>query len=180
MFTRVIPGWKPSPDAYAASVDSFARTCGWLASAGITDDRDGDLWTALVSGLAAQQIADEPGWPPVDRPHRARRDRVPACPRPGRHAMTTTHTDVAVPRIRHGDEADRLATAVYDRLLTVLTDLAPQDWDPPTECTAGRYTTWSPTCWAPPVGTPHPASSSARPCTDGATGRRSTATTPTP
>jgi uncharacterized protein (TIGR03083 family) len=50
--------------------------------------------------------------------------------------MTTTRTDVAdVARIRRGDEADRLATAAYDRLLAVLTDLAPGDWDRPTECT---------------------------------------------
>jgi AcrR family transcriptional regulator len=60
MFTRVIPGWEPSPEAYAISVDSFARMRGWLASAGITDDHDVDLWTALVAGLAAQQIANEP------------------------------------------------------------------------------------------------------------------------
>lgn len=61
MFARVVPGWEPSPDAYAVSVSSFARTRGWLGLAGITDDRDVDLWTALVSGLAAQQIANEPG-----------------------------------------------------------------------------------------------------------------------
>jgi len=61
MFTRVVPGWSPAPDAYAASVDSFTRMRRWLASAAITDDRDVDLWTALVAGLAAQQIANEPG-----------------------------------------------------------------------------------------------------------------------
>lgn len=60
MYTRLIPGWEPSPDAYAASVASFAGTREWLARAGVTDDRDVDLWTATVAGLAAQQIANEP------------------------------------------------------------------------------------------------------------------------
>lgn len=60
MFTRVVPDWEPSPDAYAASIDSFARMRDWLARVGVSDDRDIDLWTALVSGLAAQQIANEP------------------------------------------------------------------------------------------------------------------------
>jgi AcrR family transcriptional regulator len=60
MFTRVIPGWEPAPDAYAASVASFARARDWLARAGITADDDVDLLIALISGLAAQQIANDP------------------------------------------------------------------------------------------------------------------------
>lgn len=60
MFTRAVPGWKPSPEAYAASTESFSRMRTALAGAGIRDDRDIDLWTALLSGLAAQQIANEP------------------------------------------------------------------------------------------------------------------------
>ncbi|WP_299444273.1 TetR/AcrR family transcriptional regulator [uncultured Phycicoccus sp.] len=61
MFTRAVPGWEPSPEAYAASTDSFTRMREALARAGIREDRDVDLWTALVAGLAAQQIANEPG-----------------------------------------------------------------------------------------------------------------------
>lgn len=61
MYTRVIPGWEPSPNAYAASLASFARLREWLAGAGVTDDSDVDLWTTTVAGLAAQQIANEPG-----------------------------------------------------------------------------------------------------------------------
>jgi AcrR family transcriptional regulator len=60
MFTRAVPGWEPSPAAYAASTESFARMREALARAGIRDDRDVDLWTAMVAGLAAQQIANEP------------------------------------------------------------------------------------------------------------------------
>lgn len=60
MFTRAVPGWEPSPEAYAASTESFARMREGLSRVGISDDRDIDLWTALVSGLAAQQIANEP------------------------------------------------------------------------------------------------------------------------
>ena len=32
-----------------------------LAAAGLTEQRAFDMWTALVSGVAAQQIANEPG-----------------------------------------------------------------------------------------------------------------------
>jgi 3-methyladenine DNA glycosylase/8-oxoguanine DNA glycosylase len=32
-----------------------------LAAAGLTDARAFDVWTALVSGIAGQQIANEPG-----------------------------------------------------------------------------------------------------------------------
>lgn len=60
MYTRVIPGWEPSPGAYEASLASFQRTREWLAQVGVTDERDVDLWTATVAGLAAQQIANEP------------------------------------------------------------------------------------------------------------------------
>lgn len=60
MFTRAVPGWEPSPEAYAASTQSFSRMRAALARVGIRDDRDIDLWTALLSGLAAQQIANEP------------------------------------------------------------------------------------------------------------------------
>lgn len=50
--------------------------------------------------------------------------------------MTTTHTDIAtVARIRRGDEADHLATAVYDRLVAELHGLSPHNWTRPTECT---------------------------------------------
>ena len=61
LFTRVIPGWEPSPDAYGASVASFASMAAWLADHGIEGAEALDLWTAVTAGLAAQQTANDPG-----------------------------------------------------------------------------------------------------------------------
>ena len=61
LFTRAIPDWEPSTDAYGVSVASFARTTERLGALGIDDPRDIDLLTALTSGLAAQQLANDPG-----------------------------------------------------------------------------------------------------------------------
>jgi AcrR family transcriptional regulator len=61
LFTRAIPDWEPSPDAYAVSQASFARTVAWLAELGIDDPVAVDLMTAVTSGLAAQQLANDPG-----------------------------------------------------------------------------------------------------------------------
>jgi len=61
MFQRPVPGWEPSPDAYAPSVEFLERTRRAFAARGITDPQDLDLWTALLSGLVSQQLANEPG-----------------------------------------------------------------------------------------------------------------------
>jgi AcrR family transcriptional regulator len=61
LFTRAIPDWEPSADAYGVSVASFARMSERLGALGIDDPRDVDLLTALTSGLAAQQLANDPG-----------------------------------------------------------------------------------------------------------------------
>lgn len=60
LFTRAIPDWTPSQDAYAVSLAQFARASERLAELGIKDAADMDLWTALISGLAAQQLANDP------------------------------------------------------------------------------------------------------------------------
>lgn len=59
LFTAAVPDWQPSAEAYAASVDSYARMRAQLARLGIADGRAVDLWTALTSGLAAQQLAND-------------------------------------------------------------------------------------------------------------------------
>ncbi len=61
MFTNVIPDWQPSPEAYAVSRASYARMEQLLAEHGIEGQRTLDLFTALNAGLAAQQIANDPG-----------------------------------------------------------------------------------------------------------------------
>lgn len=61
MFTRALPGWEPSPEAYAASQRSYRRMADRLAGLGIEGQRTLDLYTALTAGLASQQLANDPG-----------------------------------------------------------------------------------------------------------------------
>ncbi len=60
MFTRAIPGWEPSPAAYAVSIASYERSGATLAGLGVETDEGRDLYIAIVAGLAAQQMANEP------------------------------------------------------------------------------------------------------------------------
>jgi AcrR family transcriptional regulator len=61
MFQRTIPGFEPSAESFALSQQSFARMAEHLARCGIGEPRSVDLYTALVAGLAAQQLANDPG-----------------------------------------------------------------------------------------------------------------------
>jgi AcrR family transcriptional regulator len=61
MFQRTIPGFDPSPESFAISVDSLAVVQRHLAFLGLDDPRDLDLLTALGTGLADQQISNDPG-----------------------------------------------------------------------------------------------------------------------
>jgi AcrR family transcriptional regulator len=60
LFTRALPGWEPSPDAYAVSVTAYEAMAQRLAELGIEGQRTLDLYTALTAGLAAQQLANDP------------------------------------------------------------------------------------------------------------------------
>lgn len=61
LFQRTIPGFEPSAETFAISVDSFAVMQAHLASLGIDDPSDIDLFTAIGTGLADQQISNDPG-----------------------------------------------------------------------------------------------------------------------
>ena len=61
MFQRTIPGFEPSPASLAISVDSLAAVETHLSSLGIDDPRDLDLFTAIGTGLASQQLSNDPG-----------------------------------------------------------------------------------------------------------------------
>ncbi len=61
LFLRTIPDFEPSPESYAIAVEVFAKGHSVLTAAGLGDDADFDLWTALVAGLASQQLANDPG-----------------------------------------------------------------------------------------------------------------------
>lgn len=61
LFTHVLGEWAPSPEAYAVSQRAYGRMVVQFASAGITDPAALDLWTGIVSGLVAQQLANDRG-----------------------------------------------------------------------------------------------------------------------
>jgi AcrR family transcriptional regulator len=61
LFQRTIPNFEPTPQAYAPSVEMMHRLQARFEEHGITHPDAIDLWTALVSGLISQQIANDPG-----------------------------------------------------------------------------------------------------------------------
>jgi AcrR family transcriptional regulator len=61
LFQRTLPGFEPSPESYAPAVRALAGARDVLARNGITQARHIDLWTALVTGLVDQQVANDPG-----------------------------------------------------------------------------------------------------------------------
>jgi AcrR family transcriptional regulator len=61
LFQRTIPGFEPSPESFAPSVEDLEITRQALVEAGGTDPRDLDLLTGLVTGLIDQQISNDPG-----------------------------------------------------------------------------------------------------------------------
>ena len=60
MFTRALPSWQPSPEAYAVSQREYERMTEALAGIGISGADNLDLFTSLAAGLAAQQLANDP------------------------------------------------------------------------------------------------------------------------
>jgi AcrR family transcriptional regulator len=61
LFQRTIPGFEPSPESFKISEDSLAELGAYLATLGVTDPDALDLFTALGTGLADQQISNDPG-----------------------------------------------------------------------------------------------------------------------
>lgn len=61
LFLRTIPGFSPSPGSYRLALDVLARSAEVLAAAGLPAPADLDLWTAVATGLASQQISNDPG-----------------------------------------------------------------------------------------------------------------------
>ena len=61
LFQRTIPGFEPSAESYAPAVETVERVRSVMAGHGITDPQAMDLWTAMVGGLVAQQLANDPG-----------------------------------------------------------------------------------------------------------------------
>lgn len=61
LFTHVLGEWEPSPASYAVSQRVYGRMVVVIAGAGITGRAALDLWTGLIGGLVAQQLANDRG-----------------------------------------------------------------------------------------------------------------------
>jgi AcrR family transcriptional regulator len=61
LFLRTIPGFEPSESAYALAQQAFERMAALMAAAGLQAPEHVDLWTALLTGLATQQVSNDLG-----------------------------------------------------------------------------------------------------------------------
>jgi len=61
MNQRTIPGFEPSPESYAPAVRVLEHGVQTLASLGISEREDFDIWVSLLGGLVDQQLANDPG-----------------------------------------------------------------------------------------------------------------------
>src|SRR3954447_21883655 len=61
MDEQILPGFRPSAQAYAASLECYGRLQQHLRELGCTADDDTDVYTALLAGLVNQQLANDSG-----------------------------------------------------------------------------------------------------------------------
>ena len=61
LFQRTIPGFEPSEESYAVAEQALEQAREQLATLGLHDQETLDLWTAVLTGLADQQISNDPG-----------------------------------------------------------------------------------------------------------------------
>jgi AcrR family transcriptional regulator len=61
LFQRTIPGFEPSAESFEIALEFYALAKGLAEVAGIRTQAQLDVLTALVSGLAHQQVANDPG-----------------------------------------------------------------------------------------------------------------------
>jgi AcrR family transcriptional regulator len=61
LFQRTIPGFEPSSESFEPAQRALAVTQEQLARIGITEARQVDMWTALITGLVDQQVSNDLG-----------------------------------------------------------------------------------------------------------------------
>ena len=61
LFQRTIAGFEPSGESLEVALEFYAIGRAMVEAAGVRTQADMDLFTALVSGLAHQQVANDPG-----------------------------------------------------------------------------------------------------------------------
>jgi AcrR family transcriptional regulator len=97
LFQHLLPGFVPSPQAYAPAVRALQMTREMLARNGVSKPAHWDIWTALMTGLVDQQIANDPRGDRWSRlldevvamflAHCARTDTTPPSDRSGRSQL---------------------------------------------------------------------------------------------
>lgn len=61
LFQFTAPGFEPSPASMELAGQALGDLVEVLAAAGVDDPAEVDLWTAVLTGLASQQVANDPG-----------------------------------------------------------------------------------------------------------------------
>jgi AcrR family transcriptional regulator len=61
LFLRTVPGFEPSESSYSLARAVLERQTAVLRAAGVGGPEQVDLWTALLTGLVAQQLSNDPG-----------------------------------------------------------------------------------------------------------------------
>lgn len=61
LFQRTIPGFEPSPESFAVSIEGLALIGERMAAIGLGDPETLDLLTAIGTGITDQQISNDPG-----------------------------------------------------------------------------------------------------------------------
>ena len=61
LFLRHVPGFVPSAESYALADDVLGRAVKVLNEAGVTQQGDIDCLVAIVAGLIAAQLSNDPG-----------------------------------------------------------------------------------------------------------------------
>jgi AcrR family transcriptional regulator len=60
LFERVVPDFTPSAASMELSSQALGYLEAWLGAAGLTGPADVDFWRAVFTGLAGQQLANDP------------------------------------------------------------------------------------------------------------------------
>jgi len=60
LFQFTAPGFEPSPESMALAGRAVGDLAEVLVVAGVDDPAEVDLWTAVLTGLASQQVANDP------------------------------------------------------------------------------------------------------------------------
>ena len=61
MLQRTVPGFTPTQESHQVALTALSLLLDRLAAAGVRDPADVDVFRGLVNGLAAEQIANDPG-----------------------------------------------------------------------------------------------------------------------